>query len=186
MLPAFAVSAALSRHDLEFQHALGGGGAGHQVVQLLGHVPRFRGDGDAGAAVGGDGLVDGQNIGAGIGENGQIVGQDAGVVLQQRVKGDDVPCVHVLEGLHRVLIFIEGAAADAHQPRGLAHGGGLAYLQHPLGLRHPEEDLRQSVRRHQIKFLFFHDKSSPCPPIANICVYMIAYIYRRRKRFFAA
>lgn len=54
--------------DLELQHALGGGDAGHHGLQILHHVPGLGGDGDAGAAVGGDGLVDGENICAGIGK----------------------------------------------------------------------------------------------------------------------
>ncbi len=59
-----------------------------------------------------------------------------GLSRQEGVKGDDVPGVHVLEGLDGVLIFIEGAAADADLAGGLADGGGLADLQHPLGLGH--------------------------------------------------
>ena len=41
--------------------------------------------------------------------------------------------------------IIEGAAADTHLAGSVAHGGGLAYLQHPFGLCYPEKDLRQSV-----------------------------------------
>ena len=55
-----------ARHDLEFQHALGGGSPGHQLLQPLDHVAGLGGNGDAGAAVGGDGLVDGENIRAKI------------------------------------------------------------------------------------------------------------------------
>ena len=56
-----------------------------------------------------------------------------------------MPRVHILEGLYGILVFIEGAAADTHLAGSVAHGGGLAYLQHPFGLCYPEKDLRQSV-----------------------------------------
>ena len=78
-------------------------------------------------------------------------------ILQESIEGDDAPGLHVLEGLHRILIFIEGAAADAGLAGGLAHGVGLAYLKHPPGLRHPQEYLRQGVRRYDVKLFICHD-----------------------------
>ena len=67
---------------------------------------------------------------------------------------------HVLKRLHRILILIEGAAADAHETCGLAHGVGLAHLQHTLGLRHFDKDLRQRLRRDEIVLFFLHVPSN--------------------------
>ena len=41
---------------------------------------------------------------------------------------------HVVEGAHRILIFIKGAAADPYRPGRAVHCGLLAGLQQTLGL----------------------------------------------------
>ena len=106
-----------------------------------------------------------ENICAGIGKNRQEVGQHAGVVLQQGVKRDDVAGLHVLEGLHGVLVLVKRAAADAHHPGRLAHGGRLAHLEHPPGLRHLDEYLRQGFCRYDVILLIAHGRKPPlmCP-----------------------
>ena len=48
--------------NFKLQHALGGGDLGHHLLQRLVHLAGLGGDGDTGAAVGGNGLVDGQYI----------------------------------------------------------------------------------------------------------------------------
>ena len=95
-------------------------------------------------------MVDGQDVGAGGGKHAQNAGKRAGHILQQGVKRNDMLRLHIVEGLHRVLVLIEGAAADAGHFCGCAHRVRLAGLHHPLGLRHPDKDLRQGLRRHQI------------------------------------
>ena len=54
--------------------------------------------------------------------------------------------------------FVAGADIGEQLPMdvasGRAYGLCLTSLHHPLGLRHPDEDLRQGLRRHQIIFDF--------------------------------
>ena len=74
-------------HDFKAQDACGGGEAGNHLLHGHGHVAALNADGNTGAAVGGDGLVDGENIRAGGGKNREVAGEDAGIVLQQGVQG---------------------------------------------------------------------------------------------------
>ena len=121
------------------------GAVGDHLVESLVHVAGFGGNSHAGAAVGGNGLVDGQYICAGIGKNRQVVAQHAGIVLQQGVKRDNASRFQILKRLHGVLIFIKRAAADVHASGRLAHGLRLAHLQHPLRLGDLNKNIRQRV-----------------------------------------
>ena len=85
--------------NFKLQHALGGGDLGHHLLQRLVHLAGLGGDGDTGAAVGGNGLVDGQYICPGIGKNRQYVGQYTRRILQESIEGDDAPGLHVLEAV---------------------------------------------------------------------------------------
>ena len=83
------------------------------AVMLILHGGGLSGNGHGRAAVCGNALVDGQDVGAGGGKHAQNAGKRAGHILQQGVKRNDMLRLHIVEGLHRVLVLIEGAAADA-------------------------------------------------------------------------
>ena len=84
-----------------------------------------------------------------------FAGQDVGVGAGH----DDVAGLHVLEGLHRVLVLVKRAAADAHHPGCLAHGSRHAHLEHPACLRHLYEYLRQGFCRYDVIFLIAHGRN---------------------------
>ena len=142
--------------NFKFQHAVRTGHLRDHLLEPLMHLARLGGDRHARAAVGGDGLVDGQDVGTGAGEDGQAAREHARIVAQEGITRYDVPGLHVLKRLDGVLIFIERAAADADLAGGLADGGGLADLQHPLGLGHLQKHLRQRVCGNDVIFLLCH------------------------------
>ena len=151
---------------------------GVEAVQRGGGVLRDEGDRhDADAAVR-DGLIDGENICAVGGKNGKDRGKRSGLVPGQDAHRDDLVALDVPEGTDRVLIFIEGAAADARHARRLRHRGGGAGLQQLLGLADLEEDLREHGGFHDIELRFRHRRSlvfpPKCPHSAVICL-LLAY-----------
>ena len=70
----------------------------------------------------------------------------------------------VNEATH-IPVLVKRAAADAHHPGRLAHGGRLAHLEHPAGLRHLYEYLRQGFCRYDVILLIAHGRKPPlmCP-----------------------
>ena len=62
--------------------------------------------------------------------------------------------LHIVEGLHRILIFVESAAADTYLSGGLPYGACLSGLHPLLGFGHFDEDLRQRLSRYNIIFCF--------------------------------
>lgn len=69
--------------NFKLQHALGGGDLGHHLLQRLVHLAGLGGDGDTGAAVGGNGLVDGQYICPGIGKIDSMLDSAPGVSFKR-------------------------------------------------------------------------------------------------------
>ena len=85
-------------------------------------------DGHHRTAVDRDVLIDGQNIDACTGEHVQHAGEHAGLIPQYGLERDDPAVEHILKGMHRVLILIERAPADAHLPGRAVHRGLLPGL----------------------------------------------------------
>ena len=56
-------------------------------------------------------------------------------------------------------VLVKRAAADAYHPGCLAHGSRLAHLEHPAGLRHLYEYLRQGFCRYDVIFLIAHGRN---------------------------
>ena len=62
------------------------------------------------------------------GEHVQHAGEHAGLIPQYGLERDDPAVEHILKGMHRVLILIERAPADAHLPGRAVHRGLLPGL----------------------------------------------------------
>ena len=144
----------------------------HHLLDGFLHLRRFGRDRHRGAAVGGNALVDGQNICAGTGKNRKDIGQYAGVVLEHRVERDDAAGLHVIEGAHRIAVLIKCAAADTDGAGGVARSAHLSGLEHALCLRHLDKNFRQSICRDQIKLCC---RRHNCFSYTVICLYMAGF-----------
>ena len=115
-----------------------------ELLQGGGHLGGLGADSDQGAGVGGDGLVDGQDVGVVPGEAAQDGGQHAGLIVEGQMEGDDPADHHVMEGQNGIPVLVECAAADAGAAGGLVDGGDLTGIQEALCLCNLQEHIRQS------------------------------------------
>ena len=150
-LSSFISSARLSAcQNLKFYHAVQRCHITQQLFQRFLHIAGLGRNRHCRTAVGGDTLVDGQDVGARCRKNGKHTTQNAGGILQHRIECDDMFRLHIVEGLNGILILIECAAADAGPPGGFPNGFHFACLHHAFCLCHFDENLRQSIGSHDI------------------------------------
>ena len=141
-------------------HAVDGAQLLRHVVHAAVQLAQVDGEHDAGLAVDGQALGDGEHVGVAGGHRAQHLGEHARPVVQlQHQRG--LAAHGELAGLQDlVLVFVVGAAGDAHGVHRVDHLGAGAGFQQPPRLHHLDEVVRQRGLFHDQIFVQ-HGRSRP-------------------------